>query len=111
MSKKFSVLLLALALAPAAALAQDQLEQGEYICNKTPGILPCSPVHLFIGPGNAWKWGKRTGTWSLNGSDIRFQGPKRGPVVWGSAHLEGDQIRWVDGKNSMTFKLSGPIKR
>lgn len=111
MQTKFTVLLIALCLAPAAGLAGERLQQGEYICSETPSILPCSPVHLYIGPGNKWQWGKRTGTWSLRGSDIHFRGPKRGPVVWGSAHVEGDQIRWVDGKNSMAFKLSGPIKR
>lgn len=111
MRRTLSILLVIMGLTPVAGFAADKLQQGEYVCSETPSILPCSPVHLFIGPGNHWKWGKREGTWQQRGRNIDFDGPKRGPVVWGKAHVEGDSIRWVDGKNSMAFTRSGGIKR
>ncbi|MEI7466100.1 MAG: hypothetical protein WCJ87_12200 [Burkholderiales bacterium] len=79
---------------------------GEYVCKEMKGTFaPCTPVHLTIVDDKNWTWGARKGAYGVLGHRNKFEGQKRGPVIWGAAHYDGDSVMFVDGKITAVFKL------
>ena len=79
---------------------------GEYVCKEMKGTwAPCTPVHLKIVDDKNWTWGARKGGYAVSADRIKFEGEKRGPVIWGAAQYGGDSVMFVDGKITAVFKL------